>query len=160
MSRIKQEVKLMDFSQGSVAKKMFVFAVPLFLSNMLQAIYQLVDMVVVGQAIGKNGLSAVSIGGDLLSLLTFMAMGFSNAGQIIIAQNVGAGRKKSIHKIVGNLFFFLLMASLSLSILSLCIQVPMLNWMNTPKEAWKMASDYMWISSLGLVFIIHQPENP
>ena len=79
--------ELYDFTTGSVSKKMITFAAPLFLSNMLQAVYNLVDMIIVGHFVGKTGLSAVSIGGDLLTLLTFLSIGFSGAGQVIIAQN-------------------------------------------------------------------------
>ena len=74
------------------------FALPLFVSNALQAVYNLVDMVVVGNYIGKAGMSAVSIGGDILHLLTFVAMGFSSAGQVIIARAVGAGRHEDIQR--------------------------------------------------------------
>ena len=92
--------ELYDFTTGSVSRKMITFAAPLFLSNMLQAVYNLVDMIIVGHFVGKTGLSAVSIGGDLLTLLTFLSIGFSGAGQVIIAQNIGAGRKNRIHQII------------------------------------------------------------
>ena len=51
-----------DLTEGSVAKQLFMFAMPLFVANALQAVYNLVDMVVVGQVIGGAGMSAVSIG--------------------------------------------------------------------------------------------------
>ena len=98
----------MDFTEGHVAKQMLIFASPLFLSNLLQAVYNIVDMVVVSQAEGKAGLSAISVGGDILNLLTFLAMGFSSAGQVIIAQHVGAGKKYRVGRIIGNLSMFLL----------------------------------------------------
>ena len=132
---------------------MITFAAPLFLSNMLQAVYNLVDMIIVGHFVGKTGLSAVSIGGDLLTLLTFLSIGFSGAGQVIIAQNIGAGRKNRIHQIIGNLFFFLFTAALCLSIFSLLVHSRMLGWMNTPQEAWDYASGYMVVCSFGLIFI-------
>ena len=80
-----------DFTQGSVPKHLLVFAAPLFLSNMLQVVYNLVDMVIVEHVAGEVGLSAVSIGGDISSFLTFISMGFSSAGQVLIAQYIGAG---------------------------------------------------------------------
>lgn len=126
---------------------------PLFLSNLLQAVYNMVDMIVVGQFIGKNGLSAVSIGGDVMNLLTFLAIGFSNAGQIIIAQHIGAGRQNRIGKIIGNLFAFLLISSIGLGILCFAVRNPMLQWMNTPQEAWDYALSYITTCILGMVFI-------
>lgn len=143
----------MNFTEGNITRKMLNFAAPLFLSNILQAVYNLVDMIVVGHFVGKTGLSAVSIGGDLVTLLTFIAMGFSNAGQVIISQNIGAGRRGHLHKIVGNLFLFLFSAAILLSVVSLLLNNTMLRWMNTPTEAWDYASKYMIVCSCGLLFI-------
>ena len=68
-----------DLTVGSVPKLLFTFAAPLFISNALQAVYNIVDMVVVGQVIGGTGMSAVAIGGNVLQILTFLAMVFSSA---------------------------------------------------------------------------------
>ena len=95
-------------TEGPVASQLLRFALPLFVSNALQAVYNLVDMIIVGNFIGKTGLSAVSIGGDILHLLTFVAMGFSSAGQVIIARAVGAGRYDDVKKTIGTMFSFLL----------------------------------------------------
>ena len=57
--------RTMDFTKGSISKQMFEFATPLFLSNMLQAVYNIADMAIIGNVIGKVGLSAVAIGGDI-----------------------------------------------------------------------------------------------
>ena len=97
-----------DMTEGPVASQLLRFALPLFVSNALQAVYNLVDMIIVGNFIGKTGLSAVSIGGDILHLLTFVAMGFSSAGQVIIARAVGAGRYDDVKKTIGTMFSFLL----------------------------------------------------
>ena len=59
-----------DLTKGSVPKELLLFALPLFVSNALQAVYNMVDMIIVGQFIGGAGMSAVSIGVDLLHLLT------------------------------------------------------------------------------------------
>ncbi|MBQ7284224.1 MAG: MATE family efflux transporter, partial [Oscillospiraceae bacterium] len=79
-----------DFSQGNIPKQLITFATPLFLSSLLQIVYNTVDMIVVGQKLGQTGLSAVAVGGDIAHFLTFFAMGFSNAGQVLISQYVGA----------------------------------------------------------------------
>ncbi|MBP5162177.1 MAG: MATE family efflux transporter, partial [Spirochaetales bacterium] len=80
-----QGTMVKDLTNGNVTRQLLVFAFPLFISNALQAVYNIVDMVVVGRFIGGAGMSAVSIGGDLLHLLTFVSMGFASAGQVIIA---------------------------------------------------------------------------
>ena len=70
-----------DLTTGSVPGTMLRFAMPLFLSGLLQMVYNMVDMIVVGQMVGTEGLSAVSVGGEMMMLITFIAMGFSNAGR-------------------------------------------------------------------------------
>ena len=75
-----QQKIIRDLTVGSVPKTLLRFALPLFMSGLLQMVYNMVDMVVVGKFVGTEGLSAVAIGGEMLQLITFMAMGFSNAG--------------------------------------------------------------------------------
>ena len=84
-----QNSMVKDLTKGSVPVLLLAFAAPLFVSNALQAIYNIVDMIVVGQVIGKTGMSAVAVGGNVLQIMNFIAMGFSSAGQILIARSVG-----------------------------------------------------------------------
>ena len=142
-----------DMTSGPVAPHLFRFAFPLFISNALQAIYNLVDMVVVGNYIGKAGMSAVSIGGDILHLLTFVAMGFSSAGQVIIAQAVGAGRQEDIRKTIGTMFTFLLSASLGIALICFALRHDVLRWLNTPAAAQRYTMHYMVTCICGLPFI-------
>ncbi len=142
-----------DLTKGNVTKVLLKFAFPLFLSNALQAIYNIVDMIVVGQYIGGAGMSAVSIGGDILHLLTFVAMGFSSAGQVIIAKDVGAGRLDKVRCTIGTMFTFLFIVSVAISIICFCIRTPMLKLLNTPAESFDYTMDYMVICIIGLVFI-------
>ncbi|MCR5468539.1 MAG: MATE family efflux transporter [Lachnospiraceae bacterium] len=142
-----------DLTQGSVPRLLFVFAAPLFLSNTLQAIYNIVDMVVVGQVIGGNGMSAVSTGGNILHILTFLAMGFSTAGQVIIAREVGSGNMEGVKKCIGSLFTIMLGMAIGMSILCYVVRYWLLNLVNTPVEAYDYTMDYTVICVIGLVFI-------
>lgn len=142
-----------DLTKGPVAAQLMRFALPLFLSNALQAIYNLVDMIVVGNYIGKAGLSAVSIGGDILHLLTFVAMGFSSAGQVIIARSVGAGRYDEVRKTIGTMFSFLLSVSLVIAAVCYSLRFSILEWLNTPSASAKYTMDYMVTCICGLIFI-------
>lgn len=148
-----EESMVKDFTHGNVPKQLVVFAVPLLLSNLLQIVYNMVDMVIVGQALGKVGLSAVSVGGDMTMFLTYLAIGFSNAGQVIIAQYIGAGEKKRIGRFVGTMFTFLLSLAVALSILCLLLRHQILDWMNTPLGARSEADAYATVCMSGLFFI-------
>ena len=147
------ESHIKDFTKGNVSKQLVVFAWPLFLSNLLQVVYNMVDMIVVGNELGKAGLSAVSVGGDLAHLLTFVAMGFSNAGQVIIAQYIGAKERHKIGTFIGTMSSFLAISALILSVVGLLCQDGMLLLMNTPKAAYDGAKNYATISMIGLIFI-------
>ena len=142
-----------DLTTGNVTSQLLKFAIPLFASNALQAIYNIVDMVVVGQVMGGTGMSAVSVGGEVLHFLTFLVMGFSNAGQVIIARNVGAGNMDEVKRTIGNLFSFLLSAAVIMSIFCLLIRGSILGWLNTPAEAYDQTMDYTVICLIGLPFI-------
>ncbi len=142
-----------DLTNGNVVKLLLKFAFPLFLSNALQAIYNIVDMIVVGQYIGSFGMSAVSIGGDILHLVTFVAMGFSSAGQVLIARDVGAGGKERVKHTIGTMFTFLLIASVVISVICYLIRDSLLGWLNTPSESYKYTMDYTVTCIVGLIFI-------
>ena len=142
-----------DFTEGNVAKQLLSFAAPLFLSNLLQIVYNMVDMIIVGQKLGKVGLSAVSVGGDVSHFLTFLAMGFSGAGQVIIAQYLGAGQKQKISRFIGTMFTFLMLIALTLSGVCTALRVPILRLMNTPAESFSEALNYATVCTVGLVFI-------
>ena len=150
-----QQTKSMvtDMTTGNVTKLLLSFAFPLFVSNALQAVYNIVDMIVVGQYIGGAGMSAVSIGGDILHLLTFVAMGFSSAGQVLIARDVGSGRMDQVQKTIGTMFTFLLSVSLVISFGCYFIRENILQWLNTPAESYAFTLDYTVTCIVGLFFI-------
>ena len=61
-----QATQIRDFTKGNITKQLVVFAWPLFLSNLMQIVYNMTDMFVVGKVLGEQGISSVSIGGDVL----------------------------------------------------------------------------------------------
>ena len=142
-----------DLTRGPVRSVLLRFTLPLFISNALQAVYNLVDMIIVGNYIGKAGMSAVSIGGDILHLLTFVAMGFSSAGQVIIAQAVGARQQDAVRKTIGTMFSFLLGFSVFMAVICYALRFSILGWLNTPAAAYAYTMDYTVTCIYGLVFI-------
>lgn len=142
-----------DFTSGPVMRTMLVFALPLFLSNLLQAVYNVVDMIVVGQVVGEAGLSGITIGGDILTMLTFLSMGFSNASQIIISQYIGAGLRDRLSRFIGTMSTFLILCAAGMSVICLLLRNQILTWMNTPVESWDQAMAYATTCMFGLIFI-------
>ena len=153
MSQTNSKTMITDFTQGPVLKAMLTFAFPLFLSNLLQAVYNVVDMVVVGRVVGEAGLSALSIGGDVTSFLTFLSMGFSTASQTIISQYIGAGWRDRLSRFIGTMSSFLMLCAVGMSVICLLLRNQIMTWLNTPPEAWDQAMAYSCTCMFGLVFI-------
>lgn len=149
----KQKNFIKDYTQGPILRSLLVFTIPLFLSNLLQAIYNMVDMIVVGRVMGEVGLSGVTIGGEVLSFLTFISMGFSSASQVIISQYIGAGRKDKLSRFIGTMTTFLLLCAVGMSAISLLLREHILSWLNTPSESWEQTLAYATTCMFGLVFI-------
>ncbi len=142
-----------DLTQGSVTRLLLIFAFPLLCSNLLQTFYNMVDMIVIGHFVGRDGLSAVSIGGDVLNFLTFLVMGFSNAGQVILSQYIGAGNRAQIRGTIGTMFTVTLICAVGLTIVCYFGLDAFLTAMNTPAECFDYARQYGMTCILGLVFI-------
>lgn len=113
----------------------------------------MIDMMIVGNVLGKSGLSAVSVGGDVSNFLTFVAMGFSNAGQVLIARYIGARECHKLGKFVGTMSSFLISCAVFLSVVGLIFQKEILQVMNTPPEALEGALHYSGVCMAGLAFI-------
>ncbi|MBQ8088751.1 MAG: MATE family efflux transporter [Clostridia bacterium] len=149
----KKQTIIRDLTSGSVPGTLLRFSLPLFLSGLLQMVYNMVDMIVVGRFVGTEGLSAVSIGGEVLQLITFVAMGFSNAGQILISRYVGEDRKDKIGEMVGTLFTLLMSLALIIMAVFLFSYQDVIRWLNTPEEIWEYTRQYSITCVYGIVFI-------
>lgn len=153
MASKSSDTLIRDLTQGSVTRLLLIFAFPLLCSNLLQTVYNMVDMIVIGQFVGREGLSAVSIGGDVLHFLTFLVMGFSNAGQVILSQYIGAGNRDRIRGTIGTMFTVTFISAVGLTIVCYLGLDAFLHAMNTPAECFDYARQYGLTCVLGLVFI-------
>lgn len=133
-------------------RQMFFFMLPFMLSNALQVLYSTVDMVIVGHYVGTAGISAVGQSSQIVNFATMVCLGFSNAGQVLLAQALGAGKKKEVNNIIGTLFSLILIIAVALSMIILVFRNSILNVMNMPVESYDMAMEYMVICAAGLVF--------
>ena len=148
-----KRAQIRDFTQGNITSQLITFAWPLFLSNLLQVFYNMVDMIIVGRVLGKAGTSAVAVGGDISHFLAFIAMGFSSAGQVLIAKYVGSKQTHKLGRFVGTMGGFLAACAIVGSILGLTFQNDILRLMNTPAESYAGAVAYSAVCMTGLIFI-------
>lgn len=141
-----------DFTQGKVGRQLLMFMLPFMASNALQVLYSTIDMIIVGEYVGTYGLSAVSQSSQILNFATMVCLGFSNAGQVLVSQALGAGKRKEMNSIIGTLFTLILIIAAVLSGVALLGREWILKAMNIPKESKDFAMDYLVICGAGLVF--------
>ena len=141
-----------DFRVGSIPKQLLFFMIPFMASNALQVLYSTVDMVIVGKFVGTPGLSAVSQSSLIVNFATMVSLGFSNAGQVLVSQALGANKRREINNIIGTLFTLILALGAVFSVVVLLLRTQILDWMNIPAESYDMAMDYLVICGAGLVF--------
>ena len=121
-------------------------------SNALQVLYSTIDMIIVGEYVGTPGLSAVSQSSQIVNFATMVCLGLSNAGQVLVSQALGAGKKREMNNIIGTLFSMLTVFSLILSVVIIAAHVWIMDVMKMPEESYDMAIDYLIICAGGLVF--------
>ncbi|MBQ9743867.1 MAG: MATE family efflux transporter [Clostridia bacterium] len=141
-----------DFTNGNIAKQLILFALPFMASNALLVFYSTIDMIIVGKFVGTAGLSAVSQSSQIVNFATMVCLGFSNAGQVLLAQAMGAGKRKEMNDIIGTLFIFVSAVALVFTVIILALQNQILTVMKIPRESYEMAREYLVICAVGLIF--------
>ena len=141
-----------DFTRGNIAKQLLWFTLPFMASNALQVLYSTIDMIIVGEFVGTPGLSAVSQSSQILNFATMVCLGFSNAGQVLISQALGAGKRKEMNQIIGTLFSLIMLLAVVLSVVILGARTWIMDVMNIPVESYAFATDYLVICGAGLIF--------
>ena len=142
-----------DMTEGNVFRQLINFSLPFLLANCLQTLYTMVDTFVVGQFCGKEALSAVSTCGEIIMFYTMLGIGFSSAGQIIIAQFVGKKDKVSLSCTIGTLLTLLTGMAIVFSIFCIIFTDLQLSLVNLPEEAMIEGRRYTIVSAAGLIFI-------
>lgn len=158
MSIIKKENKMStkslskDFTRGNITKQLIFFSLPFMASNAMQVLYSTIDMIIVGHYVGTAALSAVSQGSQIVNFATMLCLGFSNAGQVLISQAIGANKKREMNDVIGTLSGYVLFLSLLLTGGILLSRVGIFYLMNIPEESYEMAMEYLIICTAGLIF--------
>ena len=141
-----------DFTSGSIAKMLVLFALPFMASNALQVLYSTIDMVIVGAFVGTAGLAAVSQSSQIVNFAAMVCLGFSNAGQVLLGQALGAGKHREANNVIGTLFTFISAIAIVLTAVIVIIQRPVLDVLKVPEESYDMAREYLVICAAGFIF--------
>ena len=142
-----------DFTSGSIPKHLIQFSVPLFLGNLLQTLYNTVDTIWVGKFLGPNALGAVSVSFPIIFVLVSLVTGITMATTVLVGQYKGADDEDMVSKTIDTSMFLITVAGIVMSIVGVVLHKQILSLMNTPDELFEMASGYLNITFLGLVFV-------
>lgn len=139
--------------EGHVGKQLIKFALPFLLSNLIQSLYSVADMIIVGQFSGTVSMSGVNIGSQITMLITNLVLGLSVGGTVLIAQYLGAGERQAIKETIGTLFTALGILAVVMTAVALILKTPLLRLIRTPQESFADADSYFTITMLGMIFI-------
>ena len=103
--------KSLRMTEGSISKKIIFFAIPLFLGNLFQQLYNTADSLIVGNFLGSNALAAVSSSGNLIFLMVGFINGIAMGAGVVIARYYGAKKRDSLQKAIHTTVAFGLRAS-------------------------------------------------
>ncbi|MBR0476804.1 MAG: polysaccharide biosynthesis C-terminal domain-containing protein, partial [Treponema sp.] len=140
-------------TEGSVAARLVAFSIPFLMANFLQTLYGMADLFIAGQFNGADVITAVSIGSQIMHMITVIIAGLAMGTTVLTARAVGAGKERDASLCAGNsLLAFLIFSVFATAILFVfCPQIVAL--MHTPPEAVGETLSYLGICFLGIPFI-------
>ena len=142
-----------NLTTGSVFKNIVIFSLPYFLSYFLQTLYGLADLFIIGQYEGVASTTAVSVGSQVMHMLTVMIVGLAMGTTVSIGRAVGAGDKKRVSACVGNTITLFMLVSIVLTAVLVLLVDPIVSVMSTPAEAVDGTARYLTVCFIGIPFI-------
>ncbi|MDR1324561.1 MAG: MATE family efflux transporter [Treponema sp.] len=142
-----------DLSQGSVLRKLILFALPFLASNIIQSFYNVADMLIVGNFSGTESMSGVNIGGQITFILTNIVIGLCMGATVLIGQYVGAGNHAALKRVTATIITLLLICSVLITVFMLVFKMPVLRLIRTPPESLEESDRYLTVTVIGVVFI-------
>lgn len=143
--------RMINFTEGNITRHLVAFAIPMFLGNLLQALYNTVDSIWVGRFIGPGALAAVSVSFPIIFALVAMVMGLTMATTTLISQFYGAGRHEEVKNTISNAILLLGLSGAAVSVVGVLARDSLLRLVNVPEEIFPEASSYLGVFSAGLV---------
>ena len=156
MSKIqkRQTMRVKDMTQGSPIKLIIAFAIPLFVGNIFQQLYNMVDTMVVGYGLGDQAIAAVGATTTLYNLVVNFAWALNNGYGIVVTQRFGAGDEKAMKKSIAGMIELDIAVTVVLSVLALVFLHPLMEFMNIPESIFEQAYTYIFIIYAGMITTI------
>ena len=138
-----------DMTSGSPMKLIVGFAVPIFLGNLFQQLYSVVDAMVLGRAVGADALAAAGSTQALSFLVLGFITGLTHGYAILIAQRFGAGDYVGVRRTAANAGYLAAVSSLIITVASLLGARALLEVMHTPEDIFRDALLYIQVIFIG-----------
>ncbi len=142
-----------NLTKGSVFKNIVLFSLPYLLSYFLQTLYGMADLFIVGQFEGVESITAVSVGSQVMHMLTVMIVGLAMGSTVMIGKFIGADKKEEASAAVGNTVVLFMGVAAALTVGLLMLVHPVVRVMSTPQEAVSDTVRYLTICFMGIPFI-------
>lgn len=140
----------MDMCSGPLFSKILIFALPIMAMNILQLLFNAVDMIVVGRFSGSEALAAVGATGSLINLIINLFMGLSVGTSVIVAQDYGAGEPDAVSRSVHTSIVISIIGGLVVMAAGLVLCEPLLGIMGTPEDIFNLSVLYIKIYFIGM----------
>ena len=141
-----------DMTSGNPGRILLNFTLPVFVGNVFQQFYSMVDTVVVGKFVGTNALAGVGATGTISFLIIGFLMGMSTGFTVLTSQRFGAGDMKGMRKTVASAAILSLIVSIVMTLVSVLGMHGLLRFLNTPDDIYDAAYSYIIIVCAGIVF--------
>ena len=139
-------------TQGSIARHLIAYALPLILGNLFQLTYNAVDSIVIGKFAGENALAAVSAANPVMTIVILGVSGVSIGASVLMSRFYGAGDEDALRREVATTIGFGAIASLVVFAVGWPLSGPGLRLMNVPDEILEMAARYLQVIFVGFLF--------
>lgn len=142
-----------NLTTGSVFKTLLYFSLPYLLSYFLQTLYGMADLLIIGQFNGVASTTAVSIGSQVMHMITVMIVGLAMGATVMIGQSIGAKKHEQTSRVIGNTITLFMVLSLCLTVILVFLVHPIVAVMSTPNEAISDTLAYLTICFIGIPMI-------
>ena len=136
---------------GSPSRAILLFAVPLFIGNVFQQLYNMVDAMVVGRFVGINALAAVGASGPAYSLMISLVLGAASGASVVTAQIFGSGDSQGLRRAYITMWKILGILGLAFSVIGFLLAGPTLRLLGTPAEVYAGSLMYVRIMCCGIL---------
>lgn len=140
-----------DLTKGSPMRLIIAFALPILLGSLFQQAYSFTDIIIIGQNLGENSISAVGATTSIVSLMFSTVNGLVTGFSVVVAKCFGAGDHDEMRRAIARTITFSAVITSAIIAGITCFMTPLLQALNTPEIIIGEARDYLLVVTLGLV---------